>query len=96
MKIGYKVQEQTEKAGSLEQGGAITITDSESESENENDETPESAVSSHENQDQSDLANYQLARDRVRRQIKPPTRFDEDNEVSFALIVVECLSLEEP
>lgn len=41
-----------------EQGGVIIVTDSESESDNENEEISENVISSHENQDQPDLANY--------------------------------------
>lgn len=44
----------------------------------------------------NNLANYQLARDRVRREIHPPARFSEGSGVAFALVVVESLSLEEP
>lgn len=43
-----------------------------------------------------DLSDYQLARDRVRRQIVKPVRFTEDSEVAFALYVSEEIESEEP
>lgn len=43
-----------------------------------------------------DLSNYQLARDRVRREIVKPARFTDDSEVAFALSVSEEIDGEEP
>uniref|UniRef100_A0A1J3F7G4 Retrovirus-related Pol polyprotein from transposon TNT 1-94 n=1 Tax=Noccaea caerulescens TaxID=107243 RepID=A0A1J3F7G4_NOCCA len=47
-------------------------------------------------EDEIGLASYQLARDRSRRIIAPPTRFNDYNMVAFALIVAEDLNHEEP
>lgn len=50
------------------------------------EEITENAGSSH---DLGTLPNYQLARDRVRRNIVRPTRFVDESEVAFVLIVSE-------
>lgn len=43
-----------------------------------------------------DLSNYQLARDRVRREIVKPSRFTDESEVAFALSVAAVIDAEEP
>lgn len=43
-----------------------------------------------------DLSNYQLARDRIRREIVKPARFTEDSKVAFALSVAEVVEATEP
>ena len=43
-----------------------------------------------------DLSNYQLARDRTRREIVKPARYTEDSAVAFALSVAEEIDCEEP
>ena len=45
---------------------------------------------------QEDLANYQLARDRTRREIHPPARFAEADLIEFALAVVQQTEIAEP
>ena len=42
-----------------------------------------------------DLSNYQLAKDRTRREIVKPTRFTEDSELAFALLAAETIESEE-
>lgn len=42
------------------------------------------------------LSNYQLARDRIRREIVKLARFTEDSEVAFALSVAEVVEATEP
>jgi len=42
------------------------------------------------------LARYNLARDRTRRQIKPPQRYAQADVVSFALSVVEDIEAHDP
>ena len=42
-----------------------------------------------------DLSNYQLAKDRTRREIVKPTRFTEDSELAFALLAAETIEPEE-
>lgn len=43
-----------------------------------------------------DLSNYQLARDRTRREIVKPARFTKDSELAFALLAAEIIESEEP
>lgn len=43
-----------------------------------------------------DLSNYQLARDRVCREIGKPARYTEDSALAFALSVAEEIESEEP
>ena len=74
-----------EGSGSTEEsqaeGGATELIQSEEQQEIEETE---------------DLTNYQLARDRVRREIVKPARFTEDSELAFALSVAEVIDSEEP
>ena len=42
-----------------------------------------------------DLSNYQLAKDRTRREIVKPARFTEDSELAFALLAAETIESEE-
>ena len=46
--------------------------------------------------DQEDLSTYQLARDRTRREIHPPTRFAEADIIAYALAAVQPLDIPEP
>lgn len=58
---------------------------------------PESESMIEESTDETeDLSNYQLARDRIRREIVKPARFTEDSEVAFALSVAEVVEATEP
>ena len=83
--------------GNLNSGGVIQVSDEEESDESVDEEQePEPQVELPETQTTSSLANYQLARDRERRQIHPPARFTEESGVAFALVTVETLSMEEP
>jgi len=42
------------------------------------------------------LSSYKLTRDRVRRQIRPPTRFSDYSQFAFALYTAEEVESEEP
>ena len=44
----------------------------------------------------SNLKNYQLARDRVRRTIKPPEKLTDYTQFAFALVMAEEVESEEP
>ena len=44
----------------------------------------------------NDLADYQLARDRVRRSVKPPTRYIDEDMLYFALCIAEQVEFQEP
>lgn len=46
--------------------------------------------------DQGILSNYQLVRDMVRRNLVPPSRFDDYTEIMIALAVLELMSVDEP
>lgn len=77
-----------EHAGSSIQGGAGSSTtvnevDSESESEAEEDSP-------------KDLKNYMLARDRKKRNIRPPSRFDDADVAAYALVMSEQVEEDEP
>ena len=83
--------------GNLNSGGVIQVSDEEESDESVDEEQePEPQVELPETQTTSSLANYQLARDRERRQIHPPARFTEESGVAFALVTIETLSMEEP
>lgn len=43
-----------------------------------------------------DLTDYILARDRVRRKIKPPSKFGDTDFVAYALASAEAIEIEEP
>ena len=43
-----------------------------------------------------DLTDYILARDRVRRKIKPPSKFGDTDLVAYALASSEAIEIEEP
>jgi len=79
-----------------DQGGVTHIEECEESDENDEQEPETVNETDPTVESEGSLANYQLARDRVRRQINPPTRFTEESGVAFALVVVESLSLEEP
>ncbi|CAA7057839.1 unnamed protein product [Microthlaspi erraticum] len=64
----------------------------ENASSSESDEAETEDVSA----DAVDLTNYQLARDRGRRQPKPPAKFSDYSEVAFALLTAEFVTSEEP
>ena len=49
-----------------------------------------------ETEEVEDLSNYQLARDRVRREIVKPARYTEDSDVAFALSIAEIIDSQEP
>ena len=58
-------------------------------------ESPKEAKQ-HPNQTHSELEGYQLARDRIRRTIKMPERFGVADLISYALVVAEVETSEEP
>ena len=58
-------------------------------------ESPKEAKQ-HPKQTHSELKGYQLARDRVRRTIKMPERYRVADLISYALVVVESETSEEP
>ena len=66
--LNIEMNEDREVAESSSQGGATTT---------ENGHQGDEAMEQVQQDETIDLTNYQLARDRVRRQINPPTRLDE-------------------
>ena len=58
---------------------------------NQNEETGMQTQDEVDNNDEDNLRDYQLTRDRTRRQIRVPTRYSHVEIVSFALSVVEEL-----
>lgn len=84
------------KVGESSKSGGVVSVETDSESDTEVTTDAEAAVNQPISSESDGLANYQLARDRTRRDIRAPARFSEDNEVTFALITVESLNLEEP
>ena len=46
--------------------------------------------------DEQQLRDYVLARDRVRRQTRPPSRYAHPDVIAFALNIGDSLELEEP
>ena len=85
MKIPIK-----EGEGSSGQGGATQQVVDDSESEDTKQDEMEQA--------RSGLTNYQLARDRPRRTVVPPMKFNDYDctEVAFALCMFEIMNVEEP
>ena len=85
MKIPIK-----EGEGSSGQGGATQQVVDDSESEDTKQDEMEQA--------RSGLTNYQLARDRPRRTVVPPVKFNDYDctEVAFALSMFEIMNVEEP
>ena len=91
----------------LIQGPSNTTTDTETEDTvqggvspaSENSE-PESASSESEEEvvgaQQENLDNYILARDRIRREVKKPSRFDDSDCVAYALATAEEINKDEP
>lgn len=71
--------------GSSCSGGAssveVDIEDSESDKEHEEQDT---------------LETYVLARDRQRRNIRPPSRFDDGDVAAYALVMSDLIEEEEP
>ena len=45
---------------------------------------------------ETSLDGYMLARDRVRRKIKPPSRFEDEDFVAYALAAADEIEIEEP
>jgi hypothetical protein len=89
------ISELVKKRVSSKQGGVTTelVEVSESESEEDSEEPAETAVNqSHE---PSGLTNYQLARDRTRRQIVAPVKMKDYSQFAFALMTYEILNVEE-
>ena len=79
-----------ERVGSSDQGGDTTSSADEGESEDYEDAGVEKARTS--------LTNYQLARDRPRRSVVPPVKFNDYDcsEVAFALSMFELMNVGEP
>ncbi|KAG7533289.1 Integrase catalytic core [Arabidopsis thaliana x Arabidopsis arenosa] len=87
-------KESTGQGGANSEGTESgTETNEETESEEEGESNPEQE--SQEEQHES-LDDYMLTRDRDRRVIKPPTRFDGSHYVAYALTCAEDLEIDEP
>ena len=91
-KVTFKDELVEPPSGSSVQGGANSgkeevICDSSSSSENEKED---------DHSQEEDLSDYILARDRVRRQIKPPSKYEDADLVAYALASAEDIELEEP
>ena len=43
-----------------------------------------------------DLRDYELSRDRVRREVRPPTRYAHANIIAYALNIGDSIELDEP
>ena len=88
-----------------DQGGAHT----EVQEKIRNDEEAESSATTHEEESENseddldeelnqpeDLRNYVLARDRERRTIRPPSKFEDADYLAYALASAEDIEIEEP
>lgn len=75
----------------LDQGGATDMVHDQEKGEYQNEDLP---MNTETNQEQ--LRDYQLARDRARRQTAPPARYAEADLIAFALNAVESLEDDEP
>lgn len=75
-----------EHTGSSSEGGVSRNTEGEvdSDDEAEKEDSP------------TDLKNYMLARDRTKRTIKPPSRFDDADVAAYALVMSELVEEDEP
>ncbi|WZY69978.1 hypothetical protein YC2023_002218 [Brassica napus] len=73
--------------------GGVTAVDSAKASEGEPEGNLDASA-------RSSLSNYQLARDRPRRHVVPPIRYNDydcsEEEVAFALYIAEMVNIEEP
>ncbi|AAF19226.1 Highly similar to Ta1-3 polyprotein [Arabidopsis thaliana] len=93
--------EQNKFAEASGSGGVIQLqSDSEpiteGEQSSDSEEEVEYSEKTQETPKRTGLTTYKLARDRVRRNINPPTRFTEESSVTFALVVVENCIVQEP
>lgn len=96
-------QNSFESAETSGQGGDISDSDISEDFDPESTELPDTdSESSQDEENESgqnvqSLDEYVLARDRVRRKnVKPPSRFDDTNLLAYALIVADELEIEEP
>ena len=81
-KSSIEIEEVTQESSEVQGAGGV----SQQRSESDNADTGSSV----------DLRDYQLARDRIRREIVKPARYSEDSATAFALSVAEELEIEEP
>ncbi|CAA7015031.1 unnamed protein product [Microthlaspi erraticum] len=78
-------EEQQPSTENIVSGGVTVESSSESEEEFENND-----------QEEVELAGYQLARERDRRVIAPPARFNDYSMVAFALLTAEDIEIDDP
>lgn len=76
--------------GNPAQSGVTSDIEAKSDSEPKENEASETQ------EEQFNLENYVLARDRVRREIKLPSKFDDYDLVAYALAAAEDLDIDEP
>ena len=66
------------------------------EPENEQSNAPGEDYTEDQSDQSTDLTGYQLARDRVRREIHPPARYAEADLIAYALAIVQTGDIPEP
>ena len=72
------------------QGGASETEESENSEETSSDEVDENK------EEATEIEGYMLARDRVRRQIRPPSRYEDTDFAAYALAASEEIEIDEP
>lgn len=80
------VDETDDQPESSSGGGASSVAGKVDDSENESDKEASP----------NDLKNYMLARDRKKRTIRPPSRFDDADVAAYALMMSEVIEEDEP
>ena len=72
--------------------GGVSPKSENSEIESSSSESEEEVVEA----EQENLDNYILARDRIRREVKKPSRFDDSDCMAYALATAEEINMDEP
>lgn len=93
LSLEQSTEDRVREKPSMSQGGA----DKESDSSGQEETTQESSET---DQMRTSLTNYQLARDRPRRVMVPPVKYNDydctEEEVAFAFLVSEMMYVDEP
>ena len=85
--VEVALPEKTPEIGESSTGGGVFTEVEPEEDLNEESESGSPPI---------DLGNYLLTRDRARRTIKPPSRFDDGDVAAYALTMAELAEVEEP
>lgn len=87
-RVTFILPEETETSdakGSSSEGGASVTDNLDKETEAESEKV----------EDTEDLRNYVLARDRPKRNIRPPSRYDDGDVAAYALVMAEMIEEDE-